>query len=152
MSKGSFPDFRRQQMVRLAFLDGVKWACGPFNARFTAAGIHAVTRKATKVGLSDPLAILTAELNESKAQMTGYAQFQRSALERSHGPSPAIQSERHGQQPVFGRHHHGNAASEVARPEDQSSCAERGKQRPLTPAVTDDDEDEIVYEPVRHRR
>ncbi|KAK1818706.1 hypothetical protein LTR12_006891 [Friedmanniomyces endolithicus] len=78
--RGEFPDLRRHQMVRAAFLEGVKWACGSYNARFTAEGIETVQRRAARVGLRDPPAILNQELEAAKAETTAYFGTQQFAI------------------------------------------------------------------------
>ncbi|KAK0278458.1 hypothetical protein LTR35_009197 [Friedmanniomyces endolithicus] len=83
--KGEFPDLRRHQMIRAAFLEGVKWACGSYNARFTAEGIETVQRRAARVGLRDPLAILNQELEVAKAQTAAYFGTQQLAIGGNNG-------------------------------------------------------------------
>ncbi|KAK0314682.1 hypothetical protein LTR01_001506 [Friedmanniomyces endolithicus] len=59
---------------------GVKWACGSYNARFTAEGIESAQRRAARVGLRDPLAILNQELEAAKAETAAYFGTQQLAI------------------------------------------------------------------------
>ncbi|KAK4898432.1 hypothetical protein LTR27_004029 [Elasticomyces elasticus] len=142
-NKGTFPDTRRQQVVRAAFLDGIKWACGKPNARFTEDSMKAASRKAAIAGLRNPLAILSEEFEAARNDMVSFLQK----------PPPSLNANNH-QRRVIGSDLLTGPASSAAT--DESPCARRaGRTTVVTPIVNDEDEDadkEIVYEQSRRRR
>ncbi|KAK5703930.1 hypothetical protein LTR97_002943 [Elasticomyces elasticus] len=85
LCKGNILDLGRQHLVRAAFLDGVKWACGDFNSRFTAVGIRATLRKAALAGLQDPMAIVDNGLDAAKVQTAVFFHRQQLQIEQAHG-------------------------------------------------------------------
>ncbi|KAK0877450.1 hypothetical protein LTR87_008701 [Friedmanniomyces endolithicus] len=159
--KGEFPDLRRHQMIRAAFLEGVKWACGSYNARFSKEGIETVQRRAARVGLRDPLAILNQEFEVAKAQTTAYFATQQFAIRgNTGGQQLAIASS--------SRSPPSRATKRRIRDRDGSPCERprpRPKRRepsmPMTPMTTrfsvnrrwSATDDDILYEtPVKRRR
>ncbi|KAK0256211.1 hypothetical protein LTR48_001201 [Friedmanniomyces endolithicus] len=140
---------------------GVKWACGSYNARFTAEGIEAVQRRAARVGLRDPLAILNRELEVAKAQTIAYFGTQQFAIGGNNG----------GQQLAFASSSQSSASRATKRrirDRDRSPC-ERPRSRPsrrepsmpITPTTTRFSvnrgrsamDEEILYEtPVKRRK
>ncbi|KAK4912392.1 hypothetical protein LTR49_019109 [Elasticomyces elasticus] len=140
--KGGFPDMRRQQVVRAAFLNGVRWACGPFNARFTAEGLRMAERKAAKAGLSDPMAILNDELDAAKIHTAVYFHGQRTAIENVRAQQPA--------KPSSSRRPTSKVVTARILDVDDSPCA--GRSRAAVNPTPVSDVEQIVFEPARRRQ
>ncbi|KAK5126694.1 hypothetical protein LTR85_009628 [Meristemomyces frigidus] len=63
---------REVQKVKVAFLDGVKWGLGTFNARHTAENILKMQKKADAVGLGRPAKLIADELDAAKLDILTY--------------------------------------------------------------------------------
>ena len=68
--------FQEVQMVKMAFLDGVKWGMGKFNARHKPKDIAYMQRRANAVGLGSPAKIISDELDAAKLHVTLYEKKQ----------------------------------------------------------------------------
>ncbi|KAK1822483.1 hypothetical protein LTR12_003046 [Friedmanniomyces endolithicus] len=137
---------------------GVKWACGSYNARLTAEGIETVQRRAARVGLRDPLAILDQELEAAKAETTAYFGTQQFAIGGDTGA----------QQLAFASSSQSSASRATKRrirDRDRSPCekprpSRREPSTPVTPMTTrfsmnrgrSATEIGIIYEPQAKRR
>ncbi|EMC95762.1 hypothetical protein BAUCODRAFT_24775 [Baudoinia panamericana UAMH 10762] len=77
-------DLQQKESLRLAFLDGVRWSCGPFNARYSVEGVSATQKRAARLSLAQPLHILLDELASVKSHLTAYAG------EHSVSPPPSL--------------------------------------------------------------
>ncbi|KAK5735442.1 hypothetical protein LTR17_008140 [Elasticomyces elasticus] len=126
----------------LDIIQGLRWACGPFNARFTAKGIRKAEQVASKAGLSDPMAILNDELAAAKIHTAVYFHGQRMAIEnvRARQPAKSSSSRRPTSKVVAAR------KLDV----DDSPCADRRRAN-VSPTPVSDVE-QIVFEPARRRQ
>ena len=63
---------KQEQAIKMAFLDGVRWGQGDFNARHKLETVVKMQKKAKSIGLECPAKIVTDELDAVKLMVWGH--------------------------------------------------------------------------------
>ena len=76
----------REQIIRLAFLDGVRFGMGDFNARYKPEAIVTMNKRARNIGLENPTRIITNELDAVRIMAHSHEIRVANLIKRWEGP------------------------------------------------------------------
>ena len=78
---GDAASFKELKSSELAFLDGVRWGNGEWNAIFKPDKIRRMLKRAKKVGLESPAQILSDQLDAAKLTIWAFEKRQQRLLQ-----------------------------------------------------------------------